>query len=94
MFSPRETLDRLEALNSEVGEEGLADLGTHLLPAQPRDGVARAFRFDGYWRDVGTVTSYWEAHQDFLAEEPPIDLDEQTWPVHTRGGRHSAPGAA
>src|SRR5919107_2395872 len=38
VFSPKETLDRLEALNSEAGEEGLEDLGTHLLPAQTRDG--------------------------------------------------------
>jgi glucose-1-phosphate adenylyltransferase len=90
VFTPGPTLDRLEALADEVGDDGLEDLGSHLLPAQTRDGAARAFRFDGYWRDVGTVESYWQAHQDFLAEEPPIDLDEQSWPVHTRGGRHSA----
>ncbi len=90
VFTPTPTLDRLEALNDEVGEEGLEDLGSHLLPAQTRDGAARAFPLTGYWRDVGTVPAYWEAHQDFLAEEPPLDLDERTWPVHTRGGRHSA----
>jgi glucose-1-phosphate adenylyltransferase len=90
VFTPRPTLDRLEALGREVGDEGLEDLGSHLLPAQTRDGAARAHRFDGYWRDVGTVASYWQAHRDFLAEEPPIDLDEPSWPVHTRGGRHSA----
>jgi glucose-1-phosphate adenylyltransferase len=88
VFSPGPTLDRLEQLSHDVGE--LEDLGTHLLPAQTRDGLARAHRFDGYWRDVGTVQSYWQAHRDFLADEPPIDLDELSWPVHTRGGRHSA----
>jgi glucose-1-phosphate adenylyltransferase len=90
VFSPKPTLDRLEALSSEVGEEGLEDLGSHLLPAQTRDGLARAYPLDGYWRDVGTVPAYWQAHRDFLAAEPPIDLDEPGWPVHTRGGRHSA----
>ncbi|MGY1739290.1 MULTISPECIES: glucose-1-phosphate adenylyltransferase family protein [unclassified Blastococcus] len=90
VFSPRQTLDRLEALAADVGEDGLEDLGSHLLPAQARDGVASAYPLAGYWRDVGTVTAYWEAHQDFLSEEPPIDLDERSWPVHTRGGRHSA----
>ncbi|MGY1744146.1 glucose-1-phosphate adenylyltransferase family protein [Blastococcus sp. SYSU D00695] len=90
VFSPRETLDRLEALAAEVGDEGLEDLGTHLLPAQTRDGAARAYPLAGYWRDVGTVTAYWEAHQDFLTDDPPLDLDERCWPVHTRGGRHSA----
>jgi glucose-1-phosphate adenylyltransferase len=90
VFSPHETLDRLEALGEQVGEEGLADLGSHLLPAQTQDGLARAYPLAGYWRDVGTVEAYWQAHRDFLAEEPPIDLDERSWPVHTRGGRHSA----
>src|SRR5919205_3053573 len=90
VFSPAPTLDRLEAIAAEVGEDGLEDLGSHLLPAQTKDGLARAHPLEGYWRDVGTVPAYWQAHQDFLAEEPPIDLDGPGWPLHTRGGRHSA----
>jgi len=90
VFTPGATLDRLEALEDSLGDEGLEDLGSHLLPAQTRDGRARAYPLDGYWRDVGTVPAYWQAHQDFLAEEPPIDLDDLAWPLHTRGGRHSA----
>lgn len=97
VFTPGDTLDRLEALHADLGEDGLEDLGRHLLPAQTRDGLARAFVLEGYWRDVGTVPAYWQAHRDFLAAEPPIDLDDPAWPVHTRGGRHSAarvlPGA-
>jgi glucose-1-phosphate adenylyltransferase len=97
VFSPGPTLDRLEALAAEHGEDDLEDLGTHLLPAQTRDGLARAHPFPGYWRDVGTVPAYWAAHQDFLSPEPPLDLDDPRWPLHTRGGRHSAarmlPGA-
>jgi glucose-1-phosphate adenylyltransferase len=90
VFTPGPTLDRLEALEDEVGDDGLEDLGSHLLPAQTRDGLARAYPLGGYWRDVGTIPAYWQAHRDFLAEEPPIDLDDPAWPVHTRGGRHSA----
>jgi glucose-1-phosphate adenylyltransferase len=97
VFSPDPTLERLEALDDELGEDGLEDLGSHLLPAQTRDGLARAHPLQGYWRDVGTVPAYWQAHRDFLAAEPPIDLDDPAWPLHTRGGRHSAarilPGA-
>src|SRR4051812_49310821 len=89
-FTPKATLDRLEALADEAGEDGLEDLGHHLLPAQVDDGAARAHPLDGYWRDVGTVPAYWEAHREFLAEQPPFDLDDSRWPVHTRGGRHSA----
>ena len=54
------------------------------------DGLARGYPLEGYWRDVGTMPAYWQAHRDFLSEEPPIDLDDPAWPVHTRGGRHSA----
>ncbi|KGH47427.1 glucose-1-phosphate adenylyltransferase [Modestobacter caceresii] len=90
VFSPNETLDRLEAISDEVGDDGLEDLGTHLLPAQTKDGLARAYPLNGYWRDVGTIESYWESHREFRCEEPPIDLDKPSWPIHTRGGRHSA----
>src|SRR5919112_1762072 len=45
VFSPTPTLDRLEALSREVADEGLEDLGSHLLPAQTRDGAARAYSF-------------------------------------------------
>src|SRR3954453_15710624 len=55
VFSPAETLDRLEALAADAGDDGLEDLGDHLLPAQAKDGAARAHPLDGYWRDVGTV---------------------------------------
>src|SRR5215217_3679437 len=90
VFTPDPTLDRLEALARDAGEEGLEDLGNQLLPAQTKEGLARAHPLQGYWRDVGTVPAYWEAHRDFLSPEPPIDLDDPAWPLHTRGGRHSA----
>jgi glucose-1-phosphate adenylyltransferase len=90
VFSPGPMLDRLEQFASELGEDELDDLGDHLLPAQTKDGAARAYPLEGYWRDVGTVDAYWQAHQDFLSAEPPIDLDDLAWPIHTRGGRHSA----
>jgi glucose-1-phosphate adenylyltransferase len=90
VFSPIPTLDRLEALAEAAGEDGLDDLGNQLLPDQTKDGLARAYPLEGYWRDVGTVPAYWQAHRDFLSPEPPIDLDDPAWPVHTRGGRRSA----
>ncbi|RBY94058.1 glucose-1-phosphate adenylyltransferase [Blastococcus sp. TBT05-19] len=90
VFAPGPTLDRLEALSRDVGEDGLEDLGDHLLPAQTQEGLARAHPLNGYWRDVGTIESYWRTHREFLDEEPPLDLDDPQWPVHTRGGRHSA----
>ncbi len=38
---------------------------------------------DGYWRDVGTIDSYWQSNMDFLSEKPPINLHNQQWPINT-----------
>jgi glucose-1-phosphate adenylyltransferase len=66
------------------------DLGHHVLPELVRRGAAVEYRFDGYWRDVGTVRSYWEAHLDFLAAEPPLDLDDPSWRIRTRAQQSAA----
>lgn len=35
-----------------------------------------------YWRDVGTILSYWQAHMDLLGHEPKLDLNNQSWPIY------------
>jgi glucose-1-phosphate adenylyltransferase len=83
VFRPDPLLDTLEQLADDAGEDGLEDLGHGLLPQLVDGGGAREARFDGYWRDVGTVDAYWESHQDLLGDPPPIDLDDPEWPVLT-----------
>ena len=57
----------------------------HVIPAMLEAG-ARVFgyRFDGYWQDVGTIESYWQANMDLLAERPELDLYDREWVIHTR----------
>jgi glucose-1-phosphate adenylyltransferase len=83
VFQPEPLLDALEALADEAGDDELEDLGHALLPQLVDDGGAREARFEGYWRDVGTVDAYWESHQDLLGDPPPVDLDDADWPVLT-----------
>jgi glucose-1-phosphate adenylyltransferase len=83
VFRPEPLLDTLEELADEAGEDELEDLGHGLLPRLVEAGAARESRFDGYWRDVGTVDAYWESHMDLLGDVPPIDLDDPDWPVLT-----------
>jgi len=83
VFRPGPLLDTLDELAAEAGEEGLQDLGDALLPRLVDAGGAREHRFEGYWRDVGTVQAYWSAHRDLLADPPPIDLDDPAWPILT-----------
>ncbi len=66
-------------------DEARTDFGAHVIPAM-LEGGARAFgyRFDGYWQDVGTIESYWQANMDLLDERPELDLYDTGWLIHTR----------
>jgi len=43
-----------------------------------------AYPYTGYWVDVGTIYSYWQAHMDLLADKPSINLSDRSWVIHTR----------
>jgi glucose-1-phosphate adenylyltransferase len=61
------------------------DFGANVIPAMLAGG-ARVFgyRFEGYWQDVGTIESYWQAQMGLLDEHPALDLYDKDWLVHTR----------
>jgi glucose-1-phosphate adenylyltransferase len=84
VFAPDRVLDALDELAEAAGEEGLEDLGHELLPQLVDAGEVREHRFEDYWRDVGTIPAYWECHQELVQDEPPIDLDDPSWPVLTQ----------
>jgi glucose-1-phosphate adenylyltransferase len=86
VFHPDTVLDLLEELGEAAGEEGLEDLGDDVLPRLVKAGKAREHRFDGYWRDLGTIDAYWAAHMDLLADPPPYDPGDPDWPLLTVGG--------
>lgn len=78
------TLDALAAAKKKNGDDApLQDFGHELLPHLVREGQARAFVHEGYWRDVGTIPSYMAAHRDLLAAEPPFVLDDPAWAIRT-----------
>ncbi len=90
VFDPGPVLDLLDELGEKADEdEGLQDLGHELLPALVDRGLAREHRFEGYWRDVGTLQAYHDAHMDLLGEAPRFVLDDPSWPLLTRGGRRA-----
>jgi glucose-1-phosphate adenylyltransferase len=78
-FQTGRLLDTLEELAAGDGE--LKDFGHGLLPHLVEAGEAVEHRMAGYWRDVGTVPAYWQAHMDLLDRERPLDLDDPAWPV-------------
>lgn len=61
------------------------DFGRDVLPAAVNEGRrVYGYEFKGYWRDVGTVESYWQANLDLLSDEAGIDLYDRGWLIYTR----------
>ena len=61
------------------------DFGKNVIPAMLNNGERMAaYRFEGYWKDVGTLTSLWDANMDMLSPESGLDLVDETWPIYAR----------
>jgi glucose-1-phosphate adenylyltransferase len=80
----------IEQLRRDAGDElSSHDFGRDILPHAVRQEHVAAFAFTddagqpGYWRDVGTVEAYWQAHMELLAPEPPFELYDPAWPITT-----------
>lgn len=91
----------------EVAEEGLEpDFGRTIVPRMVEDPRHRVCAYDfhrnlvpgmkpyeelGYWRDVGTLETYWAAHMDLLGVEPRFDLNNRDWPIHSQAYHRASP---
>lgn len=83
LFDADALLAALEGLSGPGDDDGLEDLGDQLLPYFVERGRTWAYALDGYWRDVGTVGSYWHSHLDLLGSDPALVLDDLDWPILT-----------
>jgi glucose-1-phosphate adenylyltransferase len=94
----------VDALLADARRSTDHDFGRSIIPELVPTGRVFAYDFQanqvpgvkpyeehGYWRDVGTVQAYWEAHMDLLGESPRFDLDNRYWPVRT--GQYPGPSA-
>jgi glucose-1-phosphate adenylyltransferase len=86
----------VDALRKDADDDSSRhDMGGNIIPMLVRDGIAQAYDFltnqvpgatardAGYWRDVGTLDSYFEAHMDLCAVEPVFNLYNDQWPILT-----------
>ena len=82
IFSWPTLKESLIALKSQKG----CDFGKHILP-YCRDNGKRlfAYEFNGYWKDVGTLGSYWEANMELIDIIPEFNLYEEFWKIYTKG---------
>jgi glucose-1-phosphate adenylyltransferase len=93
LFSTKVLLDAIH--QDAEDENSVHDMGGSILPMLTERGVAQVYDFDdnhvpgetprehGYWRDVGSLDSYYEAHMDLISEQPLFSLYNRRWPMYT-----------
>ena len=83
---------RAYLIEDEGDETSSNDFGKNIIPKMLQNGEKMsAYRFSGYWKDVGTLDSLWDANMDMLATGSGLDLLEKGWPIYGRST--SAPPA-
>lgn len=72
----------------DADEKSSNDFGKNIIPKMLADGKKMyAYLFEGYWKDVGTIKSLWEANMDLLGDNPDFNLYDKSWRIFYR---HSA----
>ncbi len=72
-------------IENENANNGLKDFGKDIIPSMlDKKENLFAYTFDGYWKDVGTLDSLWEANMDLLSPSVPLDLYDNEWKIYTR----------
>lgn len=72
-------------IRDEADIESDNDFGKNIIPSMLRDGLnLYAYPFDGYWKDVGTIQSLWEANMDLLGKSPAFNLRDPAFRIYSR----------
>lgn len=75
---------RKELIADAKREGSSHDFGHDIIPSMlNQDKRLYAYRFEGYWKDVGTIDSLWEANMDLLNKNNELDLDDPNWKIYT-----------
>ncbi len=78
-----------EALIAKAQQPAL-DFGKHIIPYCHENGAPMyAYEFNGYWKDVGTLNSYWEANMELIDIVPEFNLYEEYWKIYTKSDKIS-----
>ncbi len=72
-------------IEDENNPESSNDFGKNIIPAMLARGEnMQTYRFDGYWKDVGTIESLWEANMDLLSPNSGLNLEDEDWRIYGR----------
>lgn len=81
------TWDKLRKylIENENDETATKDFGKNIIPMMLNDDQKMyAYHFDGYWKDVGTLDSLWDANMDLLDPKVPLELYDKSWKIYAR----------
>lgn len=71
-------------IENEMDETATKDFGKNIIPSLLENGEKiYAYRFEGYWKDVGTIDSLWEANMDLLSPSVTLDLYDASWKIYS-----------
>lgn len=83
IFKKEKLVEYLKADNEDPKSQN--DFGKNIIPNMLNAGEKMvAYPFKGYWKDVGTIDSLWEANQDLIGEHPKFDIYNPHWKIHSR----------
>lgn len=83
IFNRKKLFDYLE--EDEQDPASSNDFGKNIIPEMLRRGERMfAYPFEGYWKDVGTISSLWEANMDLLGKNPELSLNDDNWRIFFR----------
>jgi glucose-1-phosphate adenylyltransferase len=90
IFKKDKLLSYLEADDNDT--DSSKDFGKNVIPSVLASGERLyAYEFEGYWKDVGTISSLWEANMDMLGSEPKINFCDGGWQVYSRQNSSEPP---
>ena len=83
IFNAKILIDYLEA--DEADEKSSNDFGKNIIPNLLNNGEKLfAYKFEGYWKDVGTISSLWEANMDLIGDEPILNMSDRDFRIFSR----------
>ena len=83
IFNTKALIEYLEL--DEADENSSNDFGKNIIPNILNNGEKIvAYRFDGYWKDVGTISSLWEANMDLIGDEPVLNLRDNQFRIYSK----------
>ena len=88
IFNTATLIEYLE--NDEADENSSNDFGKNIIPNLLANGEKLySYKFEGYWKDVGTISSLWEANMDLIGDDPVLNIADKNFRIYSKNAARS-----